>query len=76
MQSLFAFPAFRTRCQTAPGGDGAIGHQLLWHSDVAENSLRAALGIWPEYLGLFNAAGALGYMGMSLPSGALGSALG
>ena len=34
------------------------------------------LGYGPAYLGMFNAAGALGYMAMSLPSGALGSRLG
>lgn len=34
------------------------------------------LGHGPEYVGLFNAAGAFTYMGMSLPSGALGSRFG
>ena len=34
------------------------------------------LGYGPEYVGLFSAAGALTYMGMGLPSGALGSRLG
>lgn len=34
------------------------------------------LGYGPVFLGLFNASGALAYMAMSLPSGALGSRLG
>ncbi len=34
------------------------------------------LGYGPAYLGMFNAAGALGYMAMSLPAGALGARLG
>ena len=34
------------------------------------------LGYGPAYLGMFNAAGALGYMAMSLPAGALGTRLG
>ncbi len=34
------------------------------------------LGYGPQYLGLFNASGAVGYMTMSLPSGALGDRYG
>ena len=34
------------------------------------------LGYGPAYLGMFNAAGALGYMAMSLPAGVLGTRLG
>jgi len=34
------------------------------------------LGFGPEYVGLFNASGAMSYMAMSLPSGALGQRLG
>jgi MFS family permease len=34
------------------------------------------LGYGPEYIGIFSATGALTYMGMGIPSGALGSRLG
>lgn len=76
MQSLFSFPAFRRDVKLLLAATGLLAISFFGIQMLLKILYILRLGYGPEYLGLFNAAGALGYMGMSLPSGALGARFG
>lgn len=76
MRSLPSFPQFRGDVKLLLAAVGLLAVSFFGIQMLLKILYVLRLGYGPEYLGLFNAAGAVGYMAMSLPSGALGARFG
>lgn len=70
--SLFSLPRFRREVNLLLWSTAILAISFFGVTGLLKILYILRLGYGPEYVGLFGASGALGYMAMSLPSGWLG----